>query len=457
MRRHVLVVLLLACGSNAQPEARPETPPEPEPNEVNPPRIRPSEPEPTPLEVGWTELPAAPTAELRRANRRALSAHAQERFEQSRDAFAAILADSPNYANVRFNHACALARTDRLDDAADEVRTLWLRDLPTFGTRYDEDDDLEKLRESHGSELAAFRARVVAAYEARMARGIPVVYQTLFRADPDEADERRYAQAGVWLHDESRFVPMGPTRHEQADVGVYPHVATWFHAPQKLTLLASATSHAVDISTLVGVRLDVYRAPTGERIASHRFPRSEEENIFRIALRPTSNGLHYDAAYLGTGFVGARAEPEGPTISLIAESPPLIAFEHAVEGVTVTHRQLTIGEGDAARVVRFPTKRAPEGQTTRQTDVVEVGSALIVLAHMFVEVGLEGRGPGPYVASRVNRATGAIEEFGSGEGSAALMAAGEVAYLQLGERLLRVEERGEPTTLPTGLVLSPTL
>ena len=368
-----------------------------------------------------------------------------------------MLRATPDYHNVRFNLACTLARAGNLAEAAKEIETLWERDLPNYGPRFDTDEDLAALREGeHGASLAAAREAITQAYEAHMESGAPVVFQTKFvQAD---GEYRRYAQAGVWVDAESRFVPMGPTRFEDAKAMQHPHVSTWFHAPRRTVLIASANSAAVDISTLSRIRLDVYRAPTGERIASRRLPPAVESEVFRMRLRPTPAGLRFDADYIDAGFVGARGEPEGPTLSMVADADTAISFDQrSVGGVEATPRELRIHDGEEVRVVPLPRLRVRRGEVAARADVMAVGSdSLVVLVSTHVDLGMEGRRPGPHALLHVDRATGELEELRRGHGVAVMRGDQGTVYVQSAEALVQIKADSEPVTLPRGLVLTPT-
>ncbi|UJR87240.1 MULTISPECIES: hypothetical protein [Sandaracinus] len=166
-----------------------------------------------PVGFGAAQLPTDPPPTTRRALRAALRARERGEHDVSERALAEIVAAQPLWALARFEHACALALLGRNDEAAAELESAVLRDLPEIAPRLERDADLAALRASQEwgrveRALAAARAD----WEGALIQGAIVVHETV-----DTRDEggwkhaiRRTAQPGVWLHDEQRFVPMGP-------------------------------------------------------------------------------------------------------------------------------------------------------------------------------------------------------------------------------------------------------
>src|SRR5262245_8793830 len=134
MRLWAAVLALAACdptpgGATAREAAPPEEPaPEPAAAPATEPASAPADPGlpygvgPVTLEQIGQAAPAwAPPADAAEANRQALEHHRAGRYEQSLAGFERAQAAAAGYPMARFNRACALARLDRLDEAAAEM------------------------------------------------------------------------------------------------------------------------------------------------------------------------------------------------------------------------------------------------------------------------------------------------------------------------------------------------
>lgn len=456
------------CGGDAPAEApqapaAPSAPPAPEP--TPPPERAPEPPTELPTDLGWTEPPAAPSAAQWRANQAALRHHRAERFEAARDGFAAVVAEAPGYHNARFNLACAHTKLGDLEAASRELRTLLERDLPTYGPRLDEDEDLAPLRtDAAGEALAAYRARVTRGYEAALEAGAPIAWEQTVpnprrRSEDDEGYHTRlYAQAGVWWPAERRFVPMAPRVHVDSDFLMYAHAVAWLHRSRRTAISVTANSNAADMSTLDPVVIQIHRAPTGEALHRRTIPNPEEWMLGSVRIRPTPEGARFESQ-AGEGFVGPRGAPEGPTLQLLAEASSEVQLEPSagLDGVEVVGRTLRIGAEPGGREVNLPSIRDTDhGVSSVDDRVLPLGTThALVLTTQFVDMGTDGQGHGAHVLTRVDRRDGATEELRRGEGPAHAMSVGEGALVQLGGEQHFVAATGPPAALPAGLVLAP--
>lgn len=200
-----------ACGDSGSTPAAPAPAPAPAPArapEPPPPTAPPEAPEPNESlcdALGYA-TPFTATRAQQRANRAALRSHSAGEFEASEAAFAAILEGAPHYDSVRFNHACALARLDRFEDAKAELRRLLCRDLPTNAERVRGDEDLTSVREDV---LAAVPA-IAHEYRAAWGDSPELIHAGGGETDFYEERSNEWAQAGAWLAETARFLPIGP-------------------------------------------------------------------------------------------------------------------------------------------------------------------------------------------------------------------------------------------------------
>lgn len=210
----------------------------------------PSAPEVSPIDIGWTGRPKISRA-ARTLNKKALAAHREGRFEESRDGFAQALADSPDHDLVRYNLACALSRLGELDAAQRELLTLLHRDLRRFQTRWrgaKADADLEALRTSpQAAAIDEALPRLREAYDRAHDTGVPAYFFAHTRryfgfapgATGDDYDDEygefggtKQLVAGIYLHDVARFVPLTrDTDVAQLDLprrrAVHVHTGIW--------------------------------------------------------------------------------------------------------------------------------------------------------------------------------------------------------------------------------------
>jgi|GEM_PF-3203622 len=245
--------------------------------------------------VGITSDPVVSDA-ARRANEDALTAHERGDYAASERGFATALADAPSYRGARFNHACALSRLDRLDEARSELLALLCEDLPTYAPRVHTDADLEAVR----ADLLPVLPAIAEQFRRAAAAGTPLVSFTHGPAMFEQAGtEWEEAQAGVYLAGERRFIPMGPRIHQRqmqaaSGSGGFPLLATRYD-PQlhRVLLLIARGSDAEGGSVLGPVEARVYDAPLGALLMTHRTSLPDSMDLLG-RLDPDGAVLGYD-------------------------------------------------------------------------------------------------------------------------------------------------------------------
>lgn len=447
-------------GRGATPEQAPE----------------PVDPAPAPVVIGYATLPAEPDDAAIALNRRALAVHQRGDFEASEAAFHAVLEASPGYALARFNHACALARLGRLDEARVSLEALLAEDLPTFGPRLEADPDLAALREgAHAASLASTRARVEAAYRRALAEGqIVTRVAEVPRALPREGRvARRTVRVGVWLAGERRFVPMGPRVARSADEP----------EPSAMVLATGALDRELGIViSLTGLgrwsegdnyidrtEVSVHRAVTGEELARRRDPCARGPCRF-----PVLHAIE-DGAVLG--FAPEDADPDAPPRTIVlagtgrydaARRPrlecqqELCAIRYAEDRRTIRVRgprrvEVTFAGGEQATVeldAAHAWHRAAE-VSYGGFAVPDGARALFVATHESISFDWTP-GHGAAAISRVEQGGEATLLLG-GRGPVAIERAPDGSfYLQVGEVVARHAPGGvEGERLPEGLLLEP--
>ena len=459
-----VLILMAACGSSeraAEPapteaptaEPAPSTPDDETPPEAPAPALR--------TDLGWTTLPPIPSAAARNANRAALRHHRHGDFERARDGFRQALEATPSHSPARFNLACALTKLGALEEAKAEMETLLLEDLPTFGPRYAADEDLAALRDS--GTLDAFVELIERSYAAVMEAGPSLVYHTEERTDPDgyEGYGRNVMQAGVWLHDSHRFVPMGPRVSSTGRHGEYSAVlATRFEPSVRRTLTATARLGSSDMEPLSHIELRAFVAPTGAELGVAR-PRDDvEEPFWGFTLRFTAEGASWQAN--GSADRAGHIGPPGPEVEALPRisAGSIIMAHQAIEGVrTDPHRAVLLGDGEATRRVGLSRRHrafsSMEGFEAGDRTVALGPGHLLVLTVSEGQGSLDGTPVGPYALSRIDRGAATAELLLHGEEDRGTLMSGEegTAYVQISEWLYRVTASGEPERMPAGLLI----
>lgn len=162
--------------------------------------------------LGHAAIPERPSDAARRANANGLTAHRAADYEASSGKFAEAVKLASGYDLARYNLACALGRLGRHAEAATELEALLRRDLPSYAPRLAEDPDLETLRAApEGAKLVELAAALRPAWAAAVRTGIPVVARVSGRW-----------QAGVYVLDERRFLPVAPWSGKTISAGTDP-------------------------------------------------------------------------------------------------------------------------------------------------------------------------------------------------------------------------------------------
>jgi hypothetical protein len=217
-----LTLCALACSGRHDP-----SPPGPAPSPAaEPPVGEPAEPpelaaeivpEPAPLAIGWATIPGEldPVADAR--NREALAHHRAGRHERALAGFEQALEADPAYDWARYNRACALARLHRMAEAVAEVERLVLEDLPTFGPRWAQDEDLAAAHATpEGQRLDARLPEIRAAYRQAIAAGIPAMTYRPRKplGDGQPRIPQQALRLGAYDPTARRFVPAVPRVQE---------------------------------------------------------------------------------------------------------------------------------------------------------------------------------------------------------------------------------------------------
>jgi hypothetical protein len=400
--------------------------------------------------VGFTSDPPISEA-ARTANANALRVHGPEHYEESERGFAAAIALAPNYRGARFNHACALSRLNRLDEAWSELMPLLCEDLPTYGPRLAEDEDLAALREREGSHIAETLRAMADRYRVAAGTGTPL---TAFEHGPARADdvgtEWEESQAGVYLPAEHRFLPMGPRLRERglaepsSGTGGYALNATRYF-PERARVLAilARGSDAEGGPELGPVEVRLYEAATGNPLFTHRFSAVaawvtgslENENAVVVGYEDLDDQTHFRIDIDGTG--GRRTRGATPATGVLSAGG--VTWEYVQSARLPAEREASSTlELEDGRVVTLGP--APRGgrwvRTTSQRDVV------LVVTERRGECEVRDR----HEVERMVLSTGERTVVHAGDGYAIIEEGTDGAlYIQVGDDLHRFPNLGSGT------------
>ncbi|UJR87212.1 MULTISPECIES: hypothetical protein [Sandaracinus] len=455
------IALASACGS---PTSRS---PEPAPPEPATPRDVPV-PIPAMPEIGWAELPADPPPAARRALREALRAHERGDYAASEAGFRALADAHPDATMARFDLACALARLGRRDAAVVELEALLWLDHPSIAPRLDGDPDLAVIREdaSAWARIASARDRSRAEWASALVRGAPITHVTETRAAGAHEPIRRTAQAGVWLHDARRFVPMSPRIAREVhdgDEGT-PLAVAVLDAPRARVLTLSGTGAFSEGGDYIyDLELVARSVPDGVELARARAPRPDATSSGWMLPRvhATANGLALDWLDLDRARRVARGFGEGSALDEHAvprieasQDGARVVWSSSIEGATLTRRTLRI----PAREIALPEAHHPrlDGRERALTVLAAPDGTLWILTAEREQYGMDGWGSGMVALSRAERdATNASLVLAARGAGAMLVAPDGALYAQVGPRVHRITEGSPPEPLPEGLVLVP--
>jgi hypothetical protein len=458
--RFWLVLAWVGCGEPAPPAVpgpSPSTAPE-APVTATP--SAPPAPPPICEAIGWGEEPAI-SPEARALNEGALVHQTAGRYAEAEAGFAAAVTASPSYRMARFNHACALSRLERHDEAWAELRLLLCAELPTFAPRASADPDLAAVRER--SDVAGTIAAIAELYRSPSLTGTPMIaFEHGPAATSDDGrggtvtlpvNEWEESQAGVYLAMSRRFVPMGPRlRARRAGEGAYPLVATHYDTRRRQVLSVVAQGNdSEDGGPLSDVEVTIHEAVTGARLVSHAIPL--ESGGVEAWLDGGSGALVAridDANVRSVVRLGERIERVAPTRA----SPWHLSVRQLdwawrpSETMAAPEAQVTLPDGRALALGGPPSWGMRSIRTTRDDDVV------LVLEELHGECGERDR----YRLERMTVSTGARVVLREGEGGYTIIeeAADESIYLQVHDETWRYPNRAlEPAeTLPRGIGLT---
>jgi hypothetical protein len=239
-------------------------------------------------------------------------------------------------------------------------------------------------------------------------------------------------------------------------------VATRFEPSLRRTLTATAEMGASDMEPLFNIELRAFVAPTGVEIGAARPRTNEDEQLSSFSLRFTRDGAAWQAqGYVDqSGHIGPRSPEVEQGVGRIG-SGSMYMVQAAIEGVRLDrHRDLVLGDGDAARQVRLSGRHrrfAREEGFDASSSVVALGDAhLLVLTTSYGQGTLDGTPLGPYAVSRVDRRAATAELLLHGEDGDGTVVGGEegAAYVQVAGALYRVTASGRPERLRAGLLIT---
>lgn len=403
-----------------------------------------AEPAPAQAEedIGWAALPPPPAS----AAREALEAASRARTAGDLQAAAAhldrALRAAPDFLEAHFERARLASRAGDLASAARTIELLWRRDLPTYGPRYDAEDDLAGLRRSpEGQALTGRRAAIEAGYEAAM-RGHSVVWrQTLL--DPGGGLR---VQPGGWTRE--RFVPMAPsvTVATDADHPEAAPFATAYFDPERRRSAILTGIRDPATGALTHVELRAFESPTGRLIGEERLPPREDGPTVQVRARFTEGGLMWES-HGRRGRLGPPGRLQGATL----EAGKDVVVPRSVPGGLVVEddRRVRVGTPDEPTFIELPAAHQRGEATQRLTDTLALEDGRFLV----VTVVADARAPAPYAVTRLEQ-----------EGGAELLLAGEAAHVawrqgqgealvEIDDRLFRIGAEGDPQPLPAGLGL----
>lgn len=173
-------------------------------------------PRPKPV-LGWSSQPLERNSEAYKLNRAGLKLHRAGDYKAALELFDKALTIDPEDQWARYNRACALSQLQQWEQASADLEQLLRQDLPTFGPKLAQDQDLQPLLQAptYGSELRRQHEEIVQAYQDVIAKGIPAMTYRL-RAYDDNRDaslqHQSYEDLQLGIYDpiRQRFIPTTP-------------------------------------------------------------------------------------------------------------------------------------------------------------------------------------------------------------------------------------------------------
>lgn len=161
-------------------------------------------------QLGFAGVPAVPSKAAQAAFDKA-----KKNPTEAVASLRAAVADSPAFAEARYELARALASVDPAAARA-ELERLVAEDLHAFGPRIEADASFATFRATpDGIAVAKRAAELAKLWEAAIARGVPM---TLFdgKHGNQEILNARVLRAGVWVHAAKRFFAIAPPQPKTA-------------------------------------------------------------------------------------------------------------------------------------------------------------------------------------------------------------------------------------------------
>lgn len=375
------------------------------------------------LPIGRVER--AVSADSQAANRAALAHHQAGRHAQSEAGWAALLASEPDHDMARFNHACALARLGRLDEARAELVVVLHHDLPTFEQRL-ADPDLAPLHADPA--LASLRAALRARYAAAAAAGHPSVVVGARTRACGAAFDRIDAsvQAGVLDRGTQRFVPLAPRVHAEGSRATpHAHAAAYFDPAAQRTLVVTALSANADVPRLERGTLDVWGSDLTHVSHTSLAPAAARFDVAFAPRSPAPGAATFDTAVCQVDRDGDASD--GVVQAAGSVGPPAIRCDGAGlspllvrdEGWTIV-TNLPAGASLRGNLLRLAngTSVSLPGHGLPEHSVLVSGDHAVVLSMRWLlgESDLEHR----HVVDRVHLPTQRIERLSQGASPASI-------------------------------------
>lgn len=162
--------------------------------------------------VGYAGVPVAASKRSQATNKKGLDALRTGRLRDATGLFASALRDDPEYADARFNLACAQARLGDIKAAADNLRTLAARDLPDIAARIRHTPALAQLAAAPDGRalldwMTAFRER----WNTLARGGVPAILWQGRSRRTDAIIDVAFLRAGSYNHEQRCFLPLAPS------------------------------------------------------------------------------------------------------------------------------------------------------------------------------------------------------------------------------------------------------
>lgn len=242
--------------------------------------------------IGYSKIPS-PSYKAQKINKKSLRFHRAKNFKKARQGFdQALKLSQGNFPIARYNLACALSRLGMLEESTTQIKKLLEKDFPRFNLRIKEDEDFKNLRESpYWMDIQEYAKSLRPSWHKAMDLGVPAVIQRVF----DEYDNvqdvfrfLRWTQAGLYIHEWSRFVPMAPPVYApEADQMVTPLTSSFFDRVNKRVIAISGIGANADDAHLSYLSILAYESPAGKSLLKEFIGRGMPE----FEARSTEEGI----------------------------------------------------------------------------------------------------------------------------------------------------------------------